>query len=186
MGLLSTLLILSPVNISRPRLLAIKSPTCCTEAASAQGSFPFVSSLGVSLGGLYFIAAPPAWLELEEVQMILFFLSLFTAILPALSHLSPPHVISWPDYQATLTGQQPLPSPAVTASCSLLLLLLLLPSQAAFWPDLTSLLPYCQEGILFTLLTTPLSSSTINWFQSDQRSQSKQSFNINWQGRRPD
>ena len=85
-------------------------PTCCTEAASAQGSFPFVSSLGVSRGGLYFIAAPPAWLEVEEVHMILFFLSLFTAILPALSHLSAPHVISWPDYQATLTGQQPLPS----------------------------------------------------------------------------
>ena len=46
--------------------------TCCTEAASAQGSLPLVSSLGVSLGGLNFI--PTLLLEPREeldLQMIL-------------------------------------------------------------------------------------------------------------------
>ena len=48
--------------------------TCWTEAASAQGSLPRVSSLGVSLGGLNFI---PTLDPAEELvlQMILDFLS---------------------------------------------------------------------------------------------------------------
>ena len=68
--------------------ILLSDPTCCTEAASAQGSFPFVSSRGVSRGGLYFIAAPPAWPEVElEVHTILFFLSLFTTILTSHLHI---------------------------------------------------------------------------------------------------
>ena len=45
--------------------------TCCTEVASAHGSFPLVSSLGVSFGGRNFMAMlpwePPAapWLRVE-------------------------------------------------------------------------------------------------------------------------
>ena len=47
--------------------------TCCTDTASAHGSFPLVSSLGVSFGGRYFSATAPDACGIVEVQIILLF-----------------------------------------------------------------------------------------------------------------
>ena len=69
-----------------------ESLTCWTEAASAQGSLPRVSSLGVSFGGLNFI--PTLLLEPTEeldLQMILDPLSLLVATILTVSTLRPPN-----------------------------------------------------------------------------------------------
>ena len=66
--------------------------TCWTEAASAQGSLPRVSSLGVSFGGLNFI--PTLLLEPAEeldLQMILDPLSLLVDTILTISTLRPPN-----------------------------------------------------------------------------------------------
>ena len=47
--------------------------------ASAQGSFPLVSSLGVSFGGLNFMATFPDDGLTDDVQIILLFLSRLVA-----------------------------------------------------------------------------------------------------------
>ena len=69
-----------------------ESLTCWTEAASAQGSLPRVSSLGVSFGGLNFI--PTLLLEPTEeldLQMILDPLSLLVDTILTVSTLRPPN-----------------------------------------------------------------------------------------------
>ena len=72
--------------------LCWESLTCWTEAASAQGSLPRVSSLGVSFGGLNFIPTlllAPA--EELDLQMILDPLSLLVDTILTVSTLRPPN-----------------------------------------------------------------------------------------------